>query len=136
MPTQLCIARSPLEKAGYVRLTTSDQEVRTRQRLEDELRDAVESEELFLLYQPIVDALSGETRGYEALLRWRHPKYGVLSPAVFIEAAEESGSIVEIGKWVLEESCRRAASWDDGLFVAVNVSHVNCFLPNWMCSPH
>jgi diguanylate cyclase (GGDEF)-like protein len=99
-----------------------DQQVRTRRRLEEELRGAIGAGELFLLYQPIVDSATVETRGYEALLRWRHPVYGVLSPAVFIEAAEESGSIVDIGKWVLEEACRQAATWDNGLFVAVNVS--------------
>ncbi|RWX74796.1 EAL domain-containing protein [Neorhizobium lilium] len=99
-----------------------DQQVRTRRRLEEELRGAVEAGELFLLYQPIVDGATAETRGYEALLRWRHPTYGVLSPAVFIAAAEESGSIVEIGKWVLGEACRQAASWNNRLFVAVNVS--------------
>ncbi len=99
-----------------------DQQLRTRRRLEDELRGAAEAGELFLVYQPIVETASGEPQGYEALLRWRHPTYGVLSPAVFIEAAEESGSIVEIGKWVLEEACRQAASWKDSLFIAVNVS--------------
>lgn len=99
-----------------------DQQLRTRRRLEEELRGAVEAGELFLLYQPIVDGTTSEIKGYEALLRWRHPTYGVLSPDVFIEAAEESGSIIEIGKWVLEEACRQAASWDHKLFVAVNVS--------------
>jgi diguanylate cyclase (GGDEF)-like protein len=99
-----------------------DQQVRTRRRLEEELRGAVDAGELFLLYQPIVDGATAETRGYEALLRWRHPIYGVLSPAVFIEAAEESGSIVDIGKWVLEEACQQARSWNNRLFVAVNVS--------------
>jgi diguanylate cyclase (GGDEF)-like protein len=99
-----------------------DQQLRTRRRLEEELRGAVDAGELFLLYQPIVDGATAEIRGYEALLRWRHPIYGVLSPAVFIQAAEESGSIVAIGNWVLEEACRQAASWNDGLFVAVNVS--------------
>ncbi len=99
-----------------------DQQLRTRRRLEDELRGAAEAGELFLLYQPIVDAASGALMGYEALLRWHHPSYGVLSPAVFIQAAEESGSIIEIGKWVLEEACRQSASWGDDLFVAVNVS--------------
>jgi EAL domain-containing protein (putative c-di-GMP-specific phosphodiesterase class I) len=77
---------------------------------------------LFLLYQPIVDGATAEIRGSEALLRWRHPIYGVLSTAVFIQAAEESGSIVAIGNWVLDEACRQAASWNNGLFVAVNVS--------------
>jgi len=123
-----------------------DQQVRTRRRLEDELRGAVDAGELFLLYQPIVDAVSAETRGYEALLRWRHPIYGVLAPAVFIEAAEESGSIVDIGKWVLEEACRQAATWNNGLFVAVNAStrqligadlvdHVNIALKTNRLSP-
>jgi diguanylate cyclase (GGDEF)-like protein len=99
-----------------------DQQLRTRRRLEEELRAATEAGQLFLLYQPIVEAMSGETKGYEALLRWRHPIYGVLSPAVFMEAAEQSGSIVEIGKWVLEEACRQAALWEDNVFLAVNVS--------------
>jgi diguanylate cyclase (GGDEF)-like protein len=99
-----------------------DQQVRTRRRLEEELRGAVDAGELFLLYQPIVDGATAEIRGYEALLRWRHPIYGVLSPDVFIQAAEESGSIVAIGNWVLDEACRQAASWSNGLFVAVNVS--------------
>ncbi|WP_246617941.1 EAL domain-containing protein [Rhizobium populisoli] len=96
--------------------------MRERRRLEDELRRAVRENEFFLLYQPIVDTLSGQPAGYEALLRWRHPTYGVLSPAVFLEAAEESGAIVEIGAWVLQEACRQAASWDENLFLAVNVS--------------
>ncbi|NTA40306.1 bifunctional diguanylate cyclase/phosphodiesterase [Agrobacterium salinitolerans] len=99
-----------------------DQKLRERRRLEGELRRAVQANEFFLLYQPIVETRSGQPAGYEALLRWRHPIYGVLSPAVFIEAAEESGSIVEIGAWVLREACRHAASWDENLFLAVNVS--------------
>ncbi len=99
-----------------------DQKMRERRRLEDELRRAVQADEFFLLYQPIVDTESGRPAGYEALLRWRHPTYGVLSPAVFIEAAEESGSIVEIGAWALVEACRQAASWNENLFLAVNLS--------------
>lgn len=99
-----------------------DQQQRTRRRLEEELRGAVDAGELFLLFQPIVEPVSGRPSGYEALLRWLHPTYGVLSPAVFIEAAEESGSIVDIGRWVLVEACRQAAFWEETLFVAVNVS--------------
>ncbi|MDR6820361.1 diguanylate cyclase (GGDEF)-like protein [Neorhizobium sp. 2083] len=99
-----------------------DQQLQKRRRLEDELRGAVNKGELFLLYQPIVETVTREHKGYEALLRWRHPTLGVLSPAVFIEAAEESGSIVEIGKWVLDKACREASSWDGNQFVAINVS--------------
>lgn len=98
-----------------------NQEMRERARLETELRQAAEEGELFLLYQPIVDRVSGLTIGREALLRWRHPRYGVLSPAVFIKAAEESGSIVEIGRWVLQEACRKAVQWNEE-FIAINVS--------------
>lgn len=101
---------------------TLDQQIRQQRRLEEELRRAAGADQLFLLYQPIVEAASGVPKGYEALLRWHHPVHGILSPAVFIEAAEESGSIVEIGKWVLQEACRRAASWDERLFLAVNIS--------------
>jgi EAL domain-containing protein (putative c-di-GMP-specific phosphodiesterase class I) len=95
--------------------------LRTRRRLEEELRGAAEAGQLFSLYQPMVDTVSREPKGYEALLRWRHPTYGVL-PRLFIGVAEESGSIVEIGAWVLEEACRQAALWNDNLFLAVNVS--------------
>jgi diguanylate cyclase (GGDEF)-like protein len=99
-----------------------DQEMRERSRLEVELRRAAQKGELFLLYQPIVDNSSRLTKGREALLRWRHPLYGILAPAVFMKAAEDSGSIVEIGNWILHEACRQAVLWNDELFVAVNVS--------------
>jgi diguanylate cyclase (GGDEF)-like protein len=99
-----------------------DQQIRERRRLEEELRQAVEGREFFLVFQPIVNAVSSEPEGYEALLRWRHPSYGVLTPAVFIEVAEESGSIIEIGGWVIGHACMEAASWPDHLFVAVNLS--------------
>ncbi|SEM10237.1 bifunctional diguanylate cyclase/phosphodiesterase [Xaviernesmea oryzae] len=107
-----------------------DQQMRERRRLEDELRRAIQMDEFFLLYQPIVDALSGQPVGYEALLRWQHPTYGVLAPAVFIEAAEESGSIIEIGAWVLQRACRQAAGWAENVFVAVNVSPRQLLLPD------
>lgn len=107
-----------------------DQQMRERRRLEEELRRAVKAQEFFLLYQPIVDAQSGLPQGYEALLRWHHPTYGVLSPAVFIDAAEESGSIVEIGEWVLREACHQAAGWNENLFLAVNISPRQLLSPN------
>jgi diguanylate cyclase (GGDEF)-like protein len=99
-----------------------DQQLRERRRLEEQLRQAVEKEEFFLVFQPIVNAISCEPEGYEALLRWQHPTYGVLAPPVFIAAAEESGSILEIGGWALRTACMAAASWPDNLFVAVNLS--------------
>src|SRR5205085_465729 len=75
-----------------------------------------------LHYQPLVSSTDASLVGCEALLRWRHPKRGMISPAEFIPVAEDSGLIGEIGQWVLETACREAATWSSHLKVAVNVS--------------
>jgi EAL domain-containing protein (putative c-di-GMP-specific phosphodiesterase class I) len=90
------------------------------------MREAVERDEMFLMFQPRIDAHSGRVRGFEALLRWRHPEHGVLLPAAFLAEAEENGSIVQIGDKVLEQACAflqrlREHGYDD-LPVSVNVS--------------
>jgi diguanylate cyclase (GGDEF)-like protein len=93
--------------------------------LEMDLAEALEREQLFLLYQPIFDLGTGAIAGVEALIRWQHPSRGELAPAEFIPLAERSGLIVSIGRWVLKEACRQAASWNEGgheLTVAVNVA--------------
>ena len=83
-------------------------------------------DELVLHYQPVFDLATGEIEGVEALLRWQHPQHGFLSPGVFIAAAEENGTIVGIGRWVLKAACREAADWSalsgSNPVVAVNVS--------------
>jgi diguanylate cyclase (GGDEF)-like protein/PAS domain S-box-containing protein len=90
------------------------------------LHDAIARNELSLHYQPQVDLSSGEIVGMEALARWHHPQLGMISPAVFIPLAEESGQIGLIGAWVLREACRQNKAWqDEGLplvRVAVNLS--------------
>ncbi|HEV8624960.1 MAG TPA: EAL domain-containing protein [Acidimicrobiia bacterium] len=98
-----------------------------RLELESDLRQALAREQLYLVYQPIVDLQTGRLSGAEALLRWQHPTRGVVSPADFIPVAESSGMIVPIGEWVLRQACRDARRWDEipggeALSVSVNLS--------------
>lgn len=102
--------------------------VTERTHLEADLDEALDNRELELHYQPQVNA-EGATVGLEALLRWRHPRRGLVSPGVFIPLAEESGRIVPIGRWVLKSACRQLAAWAglperSRLSIAVNVSPV------------
>lgn len=92
--------------------------------LERSLKDVLQAQELFLLYQPQAELRSGKIVGVEALLRWRHPEYGLVPPAEFVPIAEETGAILRIGAWVVEEVCRQLAEWNaagiDQLHVAIN----------------
>ncbi|MFI9207572.1 putative bifunctional diguanylate cyclase/phosphodiesterase [Streptomyces sp. NPDC053253] len=100
----------------------------TRQALSSTLRPAVERGEFGLEYQPLVDLTDGAVRGVEALVRWNHPQFGSLPPNRFIGIAEEDGSIVELGRWVLRTACRQARQWQKDhprerpIFVSVNVA--------------
>ena len=102
--------------------------IRQRLMLENDLRLALERKELFLVYQPQVDIRTGEIRGLEALLRWRHPQLGLIPPNDFIGLAESTGLIVPIGEWVLRNACSQARQWQmAGLAsvpMAVNVSAI------------
>jgi len=103
------------------------QQVASRSRLEAELHNAIEKEEFVLHWQPTVHIGTGRTVGVEALLRWRHPTRGMLFPVDFINVAEDTGLIVRLGKWVLEQACRQGSAWqpiDLGrqLTISVNVS--------------
>ncbi|TWA92606.1 EAL domain-containing protein [Bradyrhizobium stylosanthis] len=115
--------RAKHEGRGAIRLFTSamDKQLRDRRALDHDLRVAVERGELFLEYQP-QQHRDGTLKAYEALVRWRHPVRGVIPPGEFIPVAEQSGSIAQIDDWVLMEACREAASWDQPLRIAVNVS--------------
>lgn len=94
--------------------------------LENALRHALEREEFEIHYQPQIDLLSGKITGIEALLRWRHPQMGLISPTQFIPLAEQNGLIVAIGKWVMETACHQAQQWiEDGhppMRMSVNLS--------------
>ena len=95
-----------------------------RRTIEHDLRHAIARGEMSLVYQPQHDLATRDLTGFEALIRWLHPQRGMVSPAVFIPIAEESGLILQIGEWVLRNACREAATWREGLTVAVNVSAV------------
>jgi diguanylate cyclase (GGDEF)-like protein len=98
---------------------------RNRLTVQMDLADALESDEMFLLYQPIVDLRSERPIGVEALIRWRHPTRGIVPPVEFVPIAEASGLIVPLGRWVLDEACRQAAEWHaagHALGISVNVS--------------
>src|SRR5687768_5086240 len=94
--------------------------------LAEELRVGIERDELFLVYQPRIDIATRQVVGAEALLRWRHPRYGVLAPEAFLPLADDSGLLVPIGAWVLREACRQGRRWLDAgiqpLSVVVNMS--------------
>jgi len=97
-----------------------------RMRIEEAMRDAIEREEFELAYQPQVDLQTGLVIGAEALIRWRHPELGLVSPARFIPLAEETGLIIPIGQWVLHTACKQTVEWERAglgkLRMAVNLS--------------
>ncbi|MDA9431672.1 bifunctional diguanylate cyclase/phosphodiesterase [Bradyrhizobium sp. CCBAU 51627] len=114
------------EGRGTFRIFVPEYDAKARQRrqLELDLRQALVRGEFEVHYQPLVDLSANVVTGCEALLRWRHPERGMVSPADFIPVAEDIGLIGEIGEWVLSEACLEAASWPGGIHIAVNVSPV------------
>jgi diguanylate cyclase (GGDEF)-like protein len=99
--------------------------VQNRMELEMDLREALEKDEFFLVYQPTLDLHDMTPNGVEALIRWRHPVRGVVQPDDFIPLLEETGMIVEVGRWVLREACAQGAAWREAAYpigIAVNVS--------------
>jgi diguanylate cyclase (GGDEF)-like protein len=101
-----------------------DARMKTRRMLEVELRRALIEQHFQLYFQPLINLKRDEVSGFEALLRWNHPRRGMISPAEFIPLAEEIGLIVPLGEWVLREACREAATWDEDFKIAVNLSPV------------
>jgi diguanylate cyclase (GGDEF)-like protein len=99
-------------------------EAQARRTLETDLRRALGAGELELYFQPIVALATGRIASFEALLRWNHPSRGLVSPLEFIPVAEETGLIVPIGEWVIQQACRAARTWPEEVRIAVNVSSV------------
>ena len=102
--------------------TKMEIEARSRRVLESELRSAISQEQFELHYQPFVHAGTRQIAGFEALIRWRHPQRGLISPAEFIPIAEDTGVITELGAWVLRQACTDATHWPREIKVAVNLS--------------
>ncbi|MEO9654072.1 putative bifunctional diguanylate cyclase/phosphodiesterase [Marinomonas sp.] len=90
----------------------------------NDMRRGLNKGEFVLFYQPQINLIDGELTGFEALVRWHHPQRGLLSPIEFIPLAEESGLIVPLGRWILQQACTEACSWPSDLRVAVNVSAI------------
>jgi diguanylate cyclase (GGDEF)-like protein/PAS domain S-box-containing protein len=117
---------------GTSRYEIFDKEMHTRAvnllHLETDLRRALDRREFTVYYQPIVELETGVVQGFEALLRWRHPAHGFISPAEFIPVAEETGLILPVGRWALEEACRQMREWQSQfpraaeMYMSVNLS--------------
>jgi diguanylate cyclase (GGDEF)-like protein len=122
----LALYRAKSDGRGVYRLfhAEMDAQMQVRRAIELDLQHALPAGQLELFYQPLIDLESRQIAGFEALLRWRHPTKGLVSPAEFIPIAEETGLIVPIGEWVLRQACAAAADWPDKLKVAVNLSAV------------
>jgi diguanylate cyclase (GGDEF)-like protein len=123
------LALHAAQAAGRDRYTLFNANMRSviegRGVLEAEMNTALEEKQFFLLYQPIYDLMTRKAVGLEALIRWQHPTQGVLPPDDFIALAEETGLIVPIGRWMLEEACSRAAAWNvagDRVDISVKVA--------------
>jgi diguanylate cyclase (GGDEF)-like protein/PAS domain S-box-containing protein len=130
MKADLALYRAKNEGRNQFRFHVAELDKQTQERMiiGEELRHAIERDELELYYQPQVELKSGSTVGLEALIRWNHPKRGLMSPAAFIPIAERTGSIVSIGEWAIEQVCRQIKAWSDLAIapptVAVNLSGV------------
>jgi len=107
-----------------------------RRDLETEMRLGIDAEQFVLNYQPVMDLASDRIVGLEALVRWEHPRLGRIPPDRFIPLAEETGLIIPLGEWVLRKACHDAASWNDSVRIAVNVSPVQLRNRNFALAVH
>jgi diguanylate cyclase (GGDEF)-like protein len=118
-------AKAAGKRCSVVFVPEMQEAVDDHRHLEVDLNTALESNQFFLLYQPVIDLASGAFTGVEALVRWRHPTRGVIQPDDFIPALESSGLIVPVGRWILEEACRQGAAWvgqGHRISVSINIS--------------
>jgi diguanylate cyclase (GGDEF)-like protein len=124
--SDLALYQAKAEGGGTYRFFESEMNARAqaRHQLESDLRRAIGAGEFELYYQPLYDLETNRIGSFEALIRWHHPSRGLVAPDEFIPLAEETGLIVPIGAWVIQEACRQAMKWPQEVRVAVNVSSV------------
>lgn len=124
----MTLAKSRSRNRYQFYIASVDSEMRRRRELEKDLRDALAQNQLHLVYQPQVDYRDHRVVGVEALLRWQHPQHGFVAPDLFIPLAEQNGTIIPIGEWILDQSCRQLREWHDqgfsNLRMAINLSTV------------
>ena len=124
----MTLAKSRSRNRYQFYIASVDSEMRRRRELEKDLRDALAQNQLHLVYQPQVDYRDHRVVGVEALLRWQHPQHGFVPPDLFIPLAEQNGTIIPIGEWILDQTCRQLREWHDQGFsdlrMAVNLSTV------------
>jgi diguanylate cyclase (GGDEF)-like protein/PAS domain S-box-containing protein len=109
-------------------------EAERRRQIEEDLRDALQKDQMWLAYQPVVSCQDNRVVAFEALLRWDHPELGDVSPSIFIPIAEECNLIAIYGDWALRRACEEAASWPSSVRIAVNVSSTQFSNPNFLGS--
>ncbi|MBK5478991.1 EAL domain-containing protein [Pseudomonas sp. TH21] len=124
----MTLAKSRSRNRYQFYIASVDSEMRRRRELEKDLRDALSRDQFHLVYQPQISYRDHRVVGVEALLRWQHPEHGLVPPDLFIPLAEQNGTIIPIGEWVLDQACRQLREWHDlgfvGLRMAVNLSTV------------
>ncbi|MFV3017133.1 putative bifunctional diguanylate cyclase/phosphodiesterase, partial [Pseudomonas sp. KHB2.9] len=124
----MTLAKSRSRNRYQFYIASVDSEMRRRRELEKDLRDALSRNQFYLVYQPQISYRDHRVVGVEALIRWQHPEHGLVPPDLFIPLAEQNGTIIAIGEWVLDQACRQLREWHDQGFtelrMAVNLSTV------------
>ncbi|WOE78305.1 EAL domain-containing protein [Pseudomonas protegens] len=124
----MTLAKSRSRNRYQFYIASVDSEMRRRRELEKDLREGLTREQFFLVYQPQISYRDHRVVGVEALIRWQHPEHGLVPPDLFIRLAEQNGTIIAIGEWVLDQACRQLREWHDmgfsDLRMAVNLSTV------------
>ncbi|OPA85486.1 GGDEF-domain containing protein [Pseudomonas fluorescens] len=124
----MTLAKSRSRNRYQFYIASVDSEMRRRRELEKDLREALSRDQFHLVYQPQISYRDQHVVGVEALIRWQHPEHGLVPPDLFIPLAEQNGTIIPIGEWVLDQACRQLREWHDqgftGLRMAVNLSTV------------